>query len=183
MRIIRGTLKGMRFKKMKSFSSRPTTDFAKEGLFNILENTLHLEGITVLDLFAGLGSISFEFISRGAKSLSSVDFNHQSCKYIRANSKIYNLEGKHKIIQMDAMHYIQKDVGSFDLIFADPPYNFDKYDDLIEGIKSKNILNNNGDLIVEHGKQTNLEHIVGFQKTKTFGHVYFSFFNFDSDED
>ncbi len=83
---------------------------------------------------------------------------------------------------MDAMHYIQKDVGSFDLIFADPPYNFDKYDDLIEGIKSKNILNNNGDLIVEHGKQTNLEHIVGFQKTKTFGHVYFSFFTFDTDE-
>ena len=71
---------------------------------------------------------------------------------------------------------------SVDLIFADPPYNFDKYDDLIEGIKSKNILNNNGDLIVEHGKQTNLEHIVGFQKTKTFGHVYFSFFTFDTDE-
>ena len=83
---------------------------------------------------------------------------------------------------MDALHYIQKDVGSFDLIFADPPYDFDKYDVLIEGIKSNNILNNNGDLIVEHGKQTNLERIDGFQKSKTFGHVYFSFFTFDQDE-
>ena len=167
---------------MKSFSSRPTTDFAKEGLFNILENTVYLEDITVLDLFAGLGSISFEFLSRGAKSLSSVDFNHQSCKYIKANSKIHNLEKKHKVVQMDALHYIQKDVGSFDLIFADPPYDFDKYDVLIEGIKSNNILNNNGDLIVEHGKQTNLEGIDGFQKSKIFGHVYFSFFTFDTDE-
>ena len=167
---------------MKSFSSRPTTDFAKEGLFNILENTVYLEDITVLDLFAGLGSISFEFLSRGAKSLSSVDFNHQSCKYIKANSKIHNLEKKHKVVQMDALHYIQKDVGSFDLIFADPPYDSDKYDVLIEGIKSNNILNNNGDLIVEHGKQTNLERIDGFQKSKTFGHVYFSFFTFDTDE-
>ena len=167
---------------MKSFSSRPTTDFAKEGLFNILENTVYLEDITVLDLFAGLCSISFEFLSRGAKSLSSVDFNHQSCKYIKANSKIHNLEKKHKVVQMDALHYIQKDVGSFDLIFADPPYDFDKYDVLIEGIKSNNILNNNGDLIVEHGKQTNLERIDGFQKSKTFGHVYFSFFTFDTDE-
>ena len=167
---------------MKSFSSRPTTDFAKEGLFNILENTVYLEDITVLDLFAGLGSISFEFLSRGAKSLSSVDFNHQSCKYIKANSKIHNLEKKHKVVQMDALHYIQKDVGSFDLIFADPPYDFDKYDVLIEGIKSNNILNNNGDLIVEHGKQTNLERIDGFQKSKTFGHVYFSFFTFDKHE-
>ena len=167
---------------MKSFSSRPTTDFAKEGLFNILENTVYLEDITVLDLFAGLGSISFEFLSRGAKSLSSVDFNHQSCKYIKANSKIHNLEKKHKVVQMDALHYIQKDVGSFDLIFAYPPYDFDKYDVLIEGIKSNNILNNNGDLIVEHGKQTNLEGIDGFQKSKIFGHVYFSFFTFDTDE-
>ena len=167
---------------MKSFSSRPTTDFAKEGLFNILENTVYLEDITVLDLFAGLGSISFEFLSRGAKSLSSVDFNHQSCKYIKANSQIHNLEEKHKVVQMDALHYIQKDVGSFDLIFADPPYDFDKYDVLIEGIKSNNILNNNGDLIVEHGKQTNLEGIDGFQKSKIFGHVYFSFFTFDTDE-
>ena len=83
---------------------------------------------------------------------------------------------------MDALHYIQKDVGSFDLIFADPPYEFDKYDILIEGIKSNNILNNNGDLIVEHGKQTNLEHIDGFQRSKIFGHVYFSFFTFDTDE-
>ena len=122
------------------------------------------------------------FFQEGAKSLSSVDFNHQSCKYIKANSKIHNLEKKHKVVQMDALHYIQKDVGSFDLIFADPPYDFDKYDVLIEGIKSNNILNNNGDLIVEHGKQTNLERIDGFQKSKTFGHVYFSFFTFDKDE-
>ena len=179
MRIIRGSLKGMRFKKMKSFNSRPTTDFAKEGLFNILENTIYLEGLNVLDLFAGLGSISFEFLSRGASSLTSVDLNHQSIKYIKANSQAHNLGDKHKVVQMDALQFILKDIGQFDFIFADPPYNFEKYDVLIDGIKSRKILHSNGDLIIEHGKKTSLESLEGFQKVKAFGHVYFSFFNFD----
>ena len=173
----------MRFKKMKAFTSRPTTDFAKEGLFNILENTTNIEKLAVLDLFAGLGSISFEFISRGVQKLTSVDLSHQSCKYIRANSKAYQLEEIHRVVQIDALKFIQKDIGTFDCIFADPPYDFQHYADLIELIDEKNLLNNEGNLIIEHGKQTSFEQTKGFQKVKAFGHVYFSFFNFDIDED
>ena len=183
MRIIRGSLKGMRFKKMKTFSSRPTTDFAKEGLFNILENTTNIEGLVVLDLFAGLGSISFEFISRGVKKLISVDSSHQSCKYIKTNSKAYALEEIHRVVQIDALKFLQKDIGTFDCIFADPPYDFQKYNELILLIENENLLNNGGSLIIEHGKQTSFIETRGFQKVKTFGHVYFSFFNFDLNED
>ena len=173
----------MRYKKMKTFTSRPTTDFAKEGLFNVLENTTNIEKLHVLDLFAGLGSISFEFISRGVKKLTSVDLSHQSCKYIRTNSKAYKLEGIHKIIQIDALKFLQKDIGRFDCIFADPPYDFQYYTELIQLVEGKHLLNNGGSLIVEHGKQTSFKGTKGFQKVKTFGHVYFSFFNFDLDED
>jgi len=182
VRIIRGSLKGMRFKKMKTFSSRPTTDFAKEGLFNILENTHNVEGLVVLDLFAGLGSISFEFISRGAKKLISVDLNHQSCRYIKTNSQAYNLEGMHRIIQMDALKFIAKDIGTFDCIFADPPYDFQNYDELLMLIEEKILLNKGGIFIVEHGRQTTFENKKGFQKVRQFGHVYFSFFTFDTNE-
>ncbi len=173
----------MRFKKMKTFSSRPTTDFAKEGLFNILENTTRLEDLVVLDLFAGLGGISFEFISRGVKELISVDSSHQSCKYIKTNSKAYNLEKIHRVVQIDALKFLQKDIGTFDCIFADPPYDFQKYNEFILIIEKENLLNNGGSLIIEHGKQTSFNGTKGFQKVKTFGHVYFSFFNFDVDED
>ena len=173
----------MRFKKMKTFTSRPTTDFAKEGLFNVLENTTNIEKLHVLDLFAGLGSISFEFISRGVKKLTSVDLSHQCCKYIRTNSKAYKLEGIHKIIQIDALKFLQKDIGRFDCIFADPPYDFKHYTELIQLVDGKYLLNNGGSLIIEHGKQTSFKGAKGFQKVKTFGHVYFSFFNFDLDED
>ena len=179
MRIIRGTLKGMRFKKMKGFSSRPTTDFAKEGLFNMLENTIDFDELKVLDLFAGLGSISFEFISRGAVSLISVDKDHLACKYIRTAGKPYKLDGTHIVVQMDALSFLNKDIGTFDFIFADPPYNFEKYDELIVLVEKKNVLNPNGKLIVEHGKKTDLSTLPGFHKVKAFGHVYFSFFTFD----
>lgn len=183
MRIIRGSLKGMRFKKLKSFSSRPTTDYAKEGLFNILENTIDLEELEVLDLFSGLGSISFEFISRGVPKLTSVDNNFQSCKYIRHSSKEHDLSDTHTIVQMDALKYIQKVKGDFNFIFADPPYDFGKYDQLIDLIKNHEILRTDGTLVIEHGKKTSLTNIQGFQKTKPFGHVYFSFFNFDLNND
>lgn len=173
----------MRFKKMKTFSSRPTTNFAKEGLFNILENTINIQELDVLDLFAGLGNISFEFISRGAQKLTSVDINHLSCKYMKTNSKAYNLQDIHRIVQMDALKFIQKDIGTFDCIFADPPYDFEHYDELIELVNDKTLLNKGGELIVEHGKQTSFEEVKGFQKVKTFGHVYFSFFNFEQHED
>ena len=182
MRIIRGSLKGMRFKKMKSFSSRPTTDFAKEGLFNILENSMNIEGLVVLDLFAGLGNISFEFISRGAKELLSIDLSHQSCRYMKANSKAHNLEGIHRIIQMDALKFIGKNIGTFDCIFADPPYDFENYEKLLILIEEKMLLKKGGILIIEHGRQTTFEHKKGFQKVKQFGHVYFSFFNFETNE-
>lgn len=169
----------MRFKKLKAFSSRPTTDFAKEGLFNIIENTLCIDDLEVLDLFSGLGNISFEFISRGAPRVTSVDDNFQSCKYIRLSSKEHNLSDIHSIVQMDALKYIQKVNGEFDFVFADPPYDFMHYDQLIALIKEHKILKQEGTLVIEHGKKTSLEGFEGFQKTKPFGHVYFSFFNFD----
>ena len=183
MRIISGFLKGRRIKEMKKFHSRPTTDFAKEGLFNVLEHAYTLEGTEILDLFSGTGSISYEFISRGANFVYSVDSNFSAYLFVKKTSNQLNLTGEcHAIIKSDAIKYLNKTEKKFDFIFSDPPFDYKEYPTLINTVQEKKILKPMGVLIVEHFKKIDLSNMNGYQKSHLFGNVCFSFFNFDTHE-
>ncbi len=174
MRIIRGKYKGKRLQAPKVIKARPTTDFAKEALFNVLENDYEFDGLEVLDLFAGIGSISFEFASRGAKRVDSVDIALQSIKYI---NKIANdLSMPIRAFKYDAFTYLKKPHYKYDIIFADPPYGMEGLDKIPALVFEKEILKEHGMLIVEHDKKTDLSNHPNYIKTRPYGKVNFSFF-------
>ena len=179
MRIIRGFLKGKRFATPPNFPSRPTTDFAKEGLFNVLENLVDIEESNVLDLCAGTGNISFEFISRGASNLLAVDSHPRCIQFLRTNIKQLNIENKMNCYKSDCIVYCKNAPDKYDIIFSDPPFHLTFHEELIRTIRDKSLLNKDGLLIIEHGKQTKLENLKGFQFCRNFGNVYFSFFKSD----
>ena len=183
MRIISGIWKGRRIKELKGFHSRPTTDFAKEGLFNVLEHSITIENLKVLDLFTGTGNISFEFISRGAQPVFSIDSNFSSIQFVKKISKLLNTnENNHQIFKLDALKYLNKTEEKFNLIFADPPFDYNEYEKLTLVIKDLDILKKEGVLIIEHFKKVDLSAYSGYQKSHLFGNVCFSFFNFDKNE-
>lgn len=176
MRIIRGKLKSRRFSTPKNFPSRPTTDFAKEGLFNILENRLHLENLEILDLCAGTGNISFEFASRQAGKITSVDTNYNCVKFIQNLIKENELSDEIKAIKADVRDFLRKTEIKYDLIFADPPYAVTFHQDLLDIIMERSCLQPDGICIIEHGRQTDLSQNDTFVEKRSFGNVHFSFF-------
>jgi 16S rRNA (guanine966-N2)-methyltransferase len=174
MRIIGGSSKGKTIKVPKGLPVRPTTDFAKEGLFNILQNKINFESKTVLDLFSGTGHISLEFASRGASSITSIDKHFQCVGFLKTISKelgfdIYATKG-------DVFEYLKKCTQTFDVVFADPPYELENIAHIHELIFDKKILNPNGLLIIEHGPKTNLTELASFTQQRKYGNVNFSFF-------
>lgn len=178
MRIVSGKYKGRRLNPTSLKFARPTTDFAREGLFNVLNNRLNWEGITVLDLYAGSGAMSLEFLSRGVDSVISVDQNYESVKFIssvKTDWKIDNLE----ILKSDALRYLEKCHLSFDLIFADPPYDGSDHDKLLELVIGKELLKENGTFILEHPKDKKYETHPCFIFERSYGNVNFSFFQKD----
>ena len=179
MRIIAGKHKGLRFNPPQGFSARPTTDFAKESLFNILENQIQIEGKHILDLFSGSGSITYEFYSRGAASVTSVDSNFENAKFIRKTTQklgATNID----IISSEAIRYIQKCKRKFDLIFCDPPFNYTKYEDLYHAIIQQNIIKPESYIIIEHDTKHDFSKSQYFSELRKYGHVCFSFFtNFE----
>lgn len=177
MRIIRGKYKTRYFPVPKGFPSRPTTDFAKEALFNILENGYLQDDMQILDLCAGTGSISFEFLSREYGQVTAVD-NHPIClRHLHQLSKQLNCGNDLITIKSDVIKFLQgTNHTTYDLIFTDPPFNFGKYDELVQLVFSGDWLYEDGLLIVEHGKETSLEHITEFQFSRIYGNVHFSFF-------
>lgn len=176
MRIISGTLKGRRISPPKNLPVRPTTDRAKEALFNILIHQYEVESASVLDLFAGTGSISYEFASRGAKNIVAVD-QHPACiAFISQTTEKLSLPIT--AIRVPVLRYLERINTSYGFIFSDPPYAFtlENYIDLIETIFSKNALENNGLLIVEHAEQVDLSNIQNFTSSRNYGGCVFSFF-------
>ena len=173
MRIISGKHKGKKISAPKKLPVRPTTDRAKEAIFNILENRYFLDVISVLDLFSGTGNISYEFGSRGCKKITSVDQNPSCVKFIKETSE--NLALSIKSINSDCLKYIYSTSEKFDIIFADPPYNYENYDKLKNMIFDQNLLKENGVLILEHNNTTKFkdENV----KNKRYGNVYFSIFS------
>lgn len=180
MRIVSGRLKGRRIIAPKKLPVRPTTDMAKEGLFNILNNRLHFKDLEVIDLFAGIGSISLEFISRGTERVTAVDANFDCIKFLTKVSEELDLDLN--IIKSDVFDFLEKTHLKADFIFADPPYDlpledFQKIEALV---RERALLNEDGMLIIEHSKHTNLEHIDTYSEQRRYGNSVFSFFKIPS---
>ncbi|MBC8265769.1 MAG: RsmD family RNA methyltransferase [Flavobacteriales bacterium] len=172
MRIISGKHKGRILSAPKNLPVRPTTDMAKEALFNILENRYFLDRKKVLDLFSGIGSIAFEFASRGSKNITAIDQNFHCTKFIIQTAE--NLDYNINVKKMDCLDFLQNTKQNFDIIFADPPYNFEHHKKLKDIIFSNNLVRKDGCLIIEHDSNTNFnDKNVELRK---YGSVHFSIF-------
>lgn len=175
MRIVSGTHKGRRFSPPKGLPVRPTTDFAKEGLFNMLRNKIELEDAKVLDLCAGTGNMTFEFASRGASSVLAID-QHVGCiKFIKKAADELKLDSI-TAIKADVFKFVDKLTQQYDIIFADPPYALEATANLPTSIFEKGLLAEDGLLVVEHGRETSFEEHPNFISTRKFGNVNFTFF-------
>jgi 16S rRNA (guanine(966)-N(2))-methyltransferase RsmD len=176
MRIIGGEFKSRVFSPGKSFKARPTTDFARENLFNILSNRFDFENIKTLDLFSGTGSISFEFASRGCREITCVESNRMHLSFICSVIEKLDLKNIINPVTDDVFRFIGKNKKRFDLIFADPPYDLSRLPQLPDLIMNGDILNSEGTFILEHGKTNNFSSHKDFQEMRVYGSVHFSFF-------
>jgi len=177
VRIISGTHKGKRLTAPKSLPVRPTTDFAKEALFNILNHRVDFQDVSLLDLFSGTGNISYEFASRGTQNITSVDSFYGCIKYIQqvANELSFPI----KAIKADVTKFVTIGNNSYDVIFADPPYDFTiaQLDTLVSSIFKNNMVNEDGMIIIEHTKHNDLSSIINFSESRRYGGSVFSFFS------
>ncbi|WP_242135131.1 RsmD family RNA methyltransferase [Aestuariivivens marinum] len=176
MRIISGLYKSRKIVAPKKLPVRPTTDMAKESLFNIINNHYYFDDISVLDLFAGTGNISYEFASRGTLNIISVDQDYGCIKFI--NQTANNFDMPIETIKSDVFKFLEKTSLQHDIIFADPPYNFSEaqFACIPEIVFKNNLLKDNGLLIIEHSKQTNLSQVSNYSYSKNYGGSVFSFF-------
>jgi 16S rRNA (guanine(966)-N(2))-methyltransferase RsmD len=154
---------------------RPTTDLAKESLFNILENNFFFEDLSVLDLFAGTGSISFEFASRGSPSVLAIDNNIRCVRFISETAEKIGLDSI-RSIRANAFRFIKQSNQQYDIIFADPPYDMEEIEKLPEAIFEKGMLLKDGWLIVEHPAEKDLSGFPQYFDHRKYGRVNFSFF-------
>ncbi len=177
MRIISGKHKSKRIFAPKKLPVRPTTDMAKEALFNILNNVYYFEDISALDLFAGTGNISFEFASRGTKELVAVDTDYGCIKFIDKISD--ELDFGISTIKSDAFSFLEKSSLKVDIIFADPPYDLatEDFAKIPELVFKNQMLLDDGMLIIEHSKHTDLSSLAHFSKQRRYGGSVFSFFD------
>ncbi|WP_027125143.1 16S rRNA (guanine(966)-N(2))-methyltransferase RsmD [Gelidibacter mesophilus] len=181
MRIISGQYKGRRINAPKKLPVRPTTDMAKEALFNILNNSFYFDEISVLDLFAGTGSISYEFASRGTENITCVDEDFGCIKFI--NKTAEEFEMNISTIKSDIFKFLENTKLQSTVIFADPPYNFslEQFSKIPELVFQNSLLESGGILIVEHAKQTDLSHLEYYSYQKDYGGSVFSFFELKED--
>lgn len=175
MRIISGKLKGRIFNPPKYFRARPTTDFAKENLFNVLNNLIDWEETSALDLFGGTGGISYELISRGCKNVICVEKDVKHAEFIEKTKNEFKIENL-LVLRMDVFRYLEYCNQQFDLIFVDPPYDLKNFESIPEIIIKKNLLADDGLFILEHSEKYDFSKLPGFDQTRTYGSVNFSFF-------
>lgn len=176
LRIVSGQLRGRRINAPRNLPVRPTTDRAKEGLFNILQNELRLEEISALDLFSGTGNISYELASRGCTDITAVENDRLAAKFIADMAERLDISGL-KVIHSDALNFLGQTPHRFDFIFADPPYDYQDYHSLLEIVKNQGPLHDEGLLVVEHDTKVTLPGPEPWQ-TRTYGRSSFSFYQF-----
>ena len=175
MRIISGQLKGRTITPPRNLRARPTTDFAKENLFNVLQNLVDIEECDVLDLFSGTGSISYEFCSRGAKSVTSGEINAVHHNFIRKTAQELGLKNLYAV-KANAFLYLKSCPKQFDLVFSDAPYDLEQAEEIIPLVLESQILKEDGIFIFEHSKEKNFSNHPLFWQLRSYGSVQFSFF-------
>ncbi|MGL4347636.1 MAG: RsmD family RNA methyltransferase [Chitinophagaceae bacterium] len=175
MRIINGKYGGRIFNLNISSKTRPTSNFAKEALFNILNNDINFCDIYALDLFAGIGSIGFEFSSLGVLEVKMIDESRSSIEILRKISQILKTQNV-KIEKSEVFKFLEKNTIKYNIIFADPPYNFKHNHLLINTILKKEVLSYQGVFVLEHYKKYSFQNISGFVEVRNYGDSSFSFF-------
>ena len=181
MRIITGKYGRRRFQVPTNISARPTTDMARENIFNVLENMVDFEGLTALDLFSGTGAISFEFLSRGCASVTSVEKATTQYNFIRKVKQMLNENNQHQI-KGDAFKFIETCREKFDIIFADPPYDLPNFADVPGAILNSAMLKPGTIVVVEHSKAYDFSQLPHFSQQRVYGKVNFSIFKVEDQE-
>ncbi len=177
MRIISGKFKGRKFyPPADNWPTRPTTDYAKEGLFNILMNQFDFETLSVLDLFGGTGSHTYEFISRGCIKVTYVDKHAPAVKFVRETAKQLDIESALTIFQGDVFAFIERTSKKFDYVFAGPPYALPTIDKIPDKIFEYQLLNPEGLFVLEHNPHHRFEKHPNFKEARHYGKTIFSFF-------
>lgn len=175
MRIISGTLKGRRIEPKEELPVRPTTDMARESLFNILNNYVDYEESTVMDLFSGTGAVAFEFVSRGAKSVTAVEINNRCVDFIRKTAEKFGIDNM-QVVRADVFDMLKRAYRKFDIVFADPPYSSPDLPKLPDIVFEKGILTDDGIFILEHPAEHSFEDHPHFWQHRRYGKVNFTFF-------
>ncbi len=177
MRIIRGKYGRRRFDVPTNITARPTTDFARENIFNVIENLVDIEGTRCLDLFAGTGAVSFEFLSRGAASVTAVEKAATQVRFIEKVAALLR-DTNLRLVRTDAVRYIRDaGAGPFDIIFADPPYDMPGFAEIPPAVLASPTLLAPGSLFVmEHSRAHDFSSLPGFISHRTYGSVNFSIF-------
>ena len=175
MRIIAGTLKGRRLNPPANLPVRPTTDMARESLFNILNNYVDYEECSVMDLFSGTGAVAIEFVSRGAKEVTAIDINNACTEYIKSEAKRLDLSNLH-VVRADVFDLLKRANRKFDIVFADPPYSLDGLSTLPDLVFEREVLSEDGIFILEHPREYSFEEHPRFWQHRNYGKVNFSFF-------
>ncbi len=175
MRIISGTFRGRRLQPPVNLPVRPTTDFAKEGLFNVISNLVDFESLVVLDLFTGTGSISFEFISRGAMSVMSIDANPRCIGFLKKSAASFGITNL-QAVKSNVFVFLKHMEASYNLIFADPPYDLDRISDIPDLVLGSGLLAPQGLFIFEHSSRYQFNQHPNFTQMRNYGSVHFSFF-------
>lgn len=175
MRIISGKFKGRRLIAPCNLPVRPTTDYAKESLFNILNNNFYFEDLNILDCFSGTGNVSYEFLSRGVKSVHSLDSNFKCINYQKKIKQELNCDN-FSPMRLDVFKALKNITGTYDIIFCDPPYDLPNISEIPDLVFKNKILQKEGWLIIEHSKTTSFKH-GNYKETRKYGNVNFSIFS------
>ncbi|MBQ2598624.1 MAG: RsmD family RNA methyltransferase [Bacteroidales bacterium] len=176
MRIIGGSLRGRSINPPAGYKARPTTDFAKEGLFNTLGNEYYFEDLAVLDLFGGTGSISFEFASRGAGEVIAVEMNPVNAAFIKRTAATLGVGAVVQVVRHNVFDFIPLCTKRFDIVFADPPYALEGLDTIPDKVLGAGLVVPEGYLILEHPSEYNFAAHPSFVKERKYGNVHFSYF-------
>ena len=176
MRIISGQFRGKKLIAPSNLPVRPTTDFAKTGLFNILNNYYSFEKIAVLDLYAGTGNLSFEFASRGCSDITAIEKDSHCCSYMNKTAQQLNISSSLKVLQSDVLTYLSNSKKQADIIIADPPYAETPASELVNLIFENQLLKPNGVFILEHSSEVDFSQLPHYLQTRKYGFVSFTFF-------
>lgn len=179
MRIIRGKYGRRRFSVPTNISARPTTDFARENIFNVIDNLIDLEGCDALDLFAGTGAISFEFLSRECKSVTAVEKAATQFRFIKGVAQQLNVNN-FNLIKGDVFKFVDTCDRKFDIIFADPPYDLPNFGEIPGLILGSDMLKEGTLVIIEHSKAYDFSALPHFMEHRAYGSVNFSIFQINS---